>query len=355
MRVKLIGVSNQARKSECIARREQDRRRLIAAFLTHIGEAVHRQCARHLNVDSPHLSSVNSLNRQMTLKDAAAEISANLEYPACPLCRSDRREFRFRLQQPYNVVRCTECGLYYLYPRLIESAMQEAYRQPSYYEGGACGYADTSYTAQESALRATFKALLQNLAGRGLIGGDLLEIGCGYGFLLDEARSFFQRRVGTEFSPQGAEIARKAGAAVFVGGVEQIPPDAKFDCIIATQVIEHIYEPLPFVKQLVGHTKPGGHIILATPDIGGVLRKLMRRRWPSFKVPEHVLYFNYWTLSSLMYRAGLSDVHRLPYPHSFPLGLIAAKFRFKLPPWAGRFKVWVPATSVAAYGRVTNA
>ena len=237
-------------------------------------------------------------------------------------------------------------------PAAHQSAMQEAYRQPSYYEGGACGYADTSYTAQESALRSTFKGLLQNLAGRGLIGGDLLEIGCGYGYLLDEARSFFQRRVGTDFSPQGAEIARKAGAEVFVGGVEQIPPDAKFDCIIATQVIEHIYEPLSFVKQLVGRIRPSGHIILATPDIGGVLRKLMRWRWPSFKVPEHVLYFNYWTLSSLMYRAGLSDVYRLPYPHAFPLGLIAAKFGFNVPLWLGRFNVWVPATTVAAYGRV---
>jgi SAM-dependent methyltransferase len=288
----------------------------------------------------------------MTLKETAPENSEDLEYPACPVCGSDRREFGFCLQQPYKVVRCTECGLDYLYPRLIESAMQEAYRRSSYYEGGACGYADTSYTAQELALRTTFKALLHNLAGRGLIGGDLLEIGCGYGYLLDEARPFFQRRVGTEFSPQGAEIARETGAEVFIGGVEQIPPDAKFDCIIATQVIEHIYEPLSFVKQLVGRTKPGGHIILATPDIGGALRKLMRRRWPSFKVPEHVLYFNYWTLSSLMYRAGLSHVYRLPYPHAFPLGLITAKFGFKLPPWLGRFNVWVPATTVAAYGRV---
>ena len=290
----------------------------------------------------------------MTLKEAAVEIPANLEYPACPLCESDRREFPFRLRQPYNVVRCTECGLYYLYPRLIESAMQEAYRQSSYYEGGASGYADASYTAQESALRATFKSLLHNLAGRGLIGGDLLEIGCGYGYLLDEARSFFQRRVGTEFSPQGAEIARETGAEVFVGGVEQIPPDTKFDCIIATQVIEHIYQPLSFVKQLVDRTRPGGHIILATPDIGGVLRKAMGRRWPSFKVPEHVLYLNYWTLSSLMYRAGVSDTSRLPYPHAFPLCLIAAKFGFNLPPWLKHFNVWVPATTVAAYGRVTQ-
>ena len=291
----------------------------------------------------------------MTLKDPADEISANLEYPACPLCESDQREFAFLLHEPYRVARCVECGFHYLYPRLIESAMQEVYRESSYYEGGACGYADSSYTAQEFALRATFKRLLDNLAKRGLTGGDLLEIGCGYGYLLDEARSFFGRRVGTDFSHEGADIARATGADVFIGGIEQVPSEAKFDCVIGTQLIEHVYEPLSFVERLAGHTKSGRHIILATPDIGGVLRKVMGQRWPSFKVPEHVVYFDYQRLSSLMRRAGLDDVHRLPYPHAFPLGLIAAKFGFTIPPSVRRFKVWVPATTVAAYGRVTNA
>ena len=291
----------------------------------------------------------------MTLKEPAAEISANLEYPVCPLCESDRREFPFRLREPYRVARCIECGLHYLYPRLIESAMREVYCESSYYEGGESGYADVSYTAQEFALRATFKRLLHNLAKRGLTGGNLLEIGCGYGYLLDEARSFFGRRVGTDFSPEGADIARATGAEVFVGGVEKVPSEAKFNCVIGTQLIEHVYKPLSFLKRLVSHTKPGGHIVLATPDIGGVLRKAMGQGWPSFKVPEHVLYFDYQTLTLLMFRAGLSDVRRLPYPHAFPLGLIATKFGFKLPPWFGRFKVWVPATTVSAYGRVTNA
>jgi 2-polyprenyl-3-methyl-5-hydroxy-6-metoxy-1,4-benzoquinol methylase len=294
------------------------------------------------------------VKRQMTVKESIAETSANLEYPACPLCGSDRREFPFRLAEPYRVARCIECGLHYLFPRLIESAMQEVYRKSSYYEGGASGYADTSYSAQEFALRATFKRLLRNLAKHALTGGDLLEIGCGYGYLLDEARSFFGRRVGTEFSPEGAEIARGTGAEVLVGGIEQVPSEARFNCVIGTQLIEHVYEPLSFVKRVAGHTKAGGHIILATPDIGGVLRKAMGVRWPSFKVPEHVLYFDYRTLSSLMRRAGLNDVQRLPYPHAFPLDLIAAKFGFALPPWMGRFNVWVPATTVAAYGRTGN-
>jgi SAM-dependent methyltransferase len=290
----------------------------------------------------------------MRLQEKSEEISASLEYPACALCDSDRRQFPFRLHDPYRVARCAACGLHYLYPRLIESAMQEAYRQSSYYEGGACGYADTSYIAQEPALRATFKRLLHNLARRRLAGGDLLEIGCGYGYLLDEARLFFDRRVGTEFSPQGAEIARATDAEIFVGGIVHVPPGAKFDCVIATHVIEHVYQPLSFVKRLASHTRPGGHIVLATPDIGGVLRKLMGRHWPSFKAPEHVLYFDFQTLSSLMRRAGLNDICRLPYPHAFPLGLIAAKFALALPSLLAHLKVWVPATTVAAYGRVSN-
>ena len=282
-------------------------------------------------------------------------MSPSLEYPACPLCQSDERDIAFHLHDPHAVVRCAKCGLYYLYPRLVASAIEQVYQQASYYEGGSSGYSHASYTFQESALRATFKRFLHDLAARGLTGGQLLEIGCGYGYLLDEARSFFDRRFGTEFSPEGAKIARATGAEVFVGGVEQVPAELQFDCVVATQVIEHVYEPLLFVRQLMKHTVICGHIVLATPDIGGVLRKTMGRRWPSFKTPEHVVYFDFRTLSSVMRRAGLDAVRRLAYLHAFPLGLVAAKFGVTLPLWLARLNVWVPATTVAAYGTVRNA
>ena len=332
-----------ARESGVIAARENDANlRHGQRFCRRVDDFC-RFATRQRKVTSPV---------EMISQESTANVSAKLEYPACLICGSDRREFPFRLHDQYSVARCTPCGFYYLYPRVIEGAMQEAYRQPSYYEGGACGYADTSYTAQESALRATFKRLLHNLADRRLTGGTLLEVGCGYGYLLDEARPYFDHRVGTEFSPQGAEIARATGAEVFVGGIEQISAERMFDCILAIQVIEHVYQPLTFVKQLINHTQPEGHIIIATPDIGGVLRKAMGRHWPSFKVPEHVGYFDFRTLSRLMEKAGLSDVRQLPYPHAFPLGLITAKFGLNIPSALGCFKIWVPATTVAVYGRV---
>jgi predicted nucleic-acid-binding Zn-ribbon protein len=75
----------------------------------------------------------------MPLRESAVEIHADLEYPACPLCGNDRHDFPFRLSaigrirrgehELYRVARCVECGFSYLYPRLIESAMQEVYRE----------------------------------------------------------------------------------------------------------------------------------------------------------------------------------------------------------------------------------
>ena len=232
--------------------------------------------------------------------------------------------------------------------------MQLVYQDPTYYQGGQSGYSHTSYFDQEASLRATFKCVLRNLQRRGMTGGDLLEVGCGYGYLLDEAKDLFRQRVGTEFSPVAAAHARETGAQIFLGGVDQLPHDAMFDAALAIQVIEHIYDPVGFMKQLVSHIRPGGYVLLATPDIGGALRKTMGKGWPSFKVPEHVVYFDFQTLQRLMTGAGLTGVTRLPYPHAFPFGLIAAKFALSLPQTLSRINLWIPATTVAAFGRVTH-
>ena len=232
--------------------------------------------------------------------------------------------------------------------------MRRAYADDDYFEGGQAGYSDISYALQERALRATFKRLMRNLQKRNLTGGALLEVGCGYGYLLEEAKPFFSFRVGTEFSNQGVRLASARADIVYAGGVEQLPADLTFDCVIATHVIEHVYQPLAFVRRLARHTNPRGQVVLAAPDIGGYLRKLMGHRWPSFKTPEHVLYFDATTLSALMRQGGLIDVQSLPYPHAFPLALIASKLRLPFPAALGGANIWVPATTVALYGTVPH-
>jgi 2-polyprenyl-3-methyl-5-hydroxy-6-metoxy-1,4-benzoquinol methylase len=230
--------------------------------------------------------------------------------------------------------------------------MLKQYAHPSYFSDEAIGYSD--YQKQKESLRATFHNFMLNLKKHNLAGGALLEVGCSYGYLLEEAIGFFETRTGTEFMHEAAEQARKKADHVYEGGIDQIPANEKFDCIVAIQVLEHVYQPKSFLEKLRCHLLPTGKIILATPDIGSPWRRIMGHQWPSFKIPEHILYFDKRSLSSLMRQSGFIHINAIPYPHAFPITLAASKFKITLPRILNTFKIWIPATTIAMYGVISD-
>lgn len=274
--------------------------------------------------------------------------SAEIECTSCPLCHRGEQDTAYPKFYPFAVVRCRSCGLYYLSPRLTETTMLKMYRDNDYFEGKGVGY--ERYNEQEPSLRATFHHLMVNLKKLNLTGGSLLEVGCGYGYLLEEARGFFETRIGTEYSRQAVEQACKRADQIYEGGIDQIPGKDRFDCIMTIQVMEHIYQPRSFLENLCKHLKPGGKMVIVTPDMGCLWRRLMGHRWPAFKIPEHLLYFNKRSLYNLMREVGLVGVRALPYPHAFPLSLVAAKLNISLPSVLGRFILWIPAATLAMVG-----
>ena len=279
----------------------------------------------------------------------------DLESPVCPLCCKNSGEMLYEggSFKPYGIKSCSCCGLYYLSPRLKEEAMLAHYAKDQYFSGQNHGYSD--YVAQKPALHATFRRLMQTLAQRGQTGGSLIEIGCGYGYLLAEARPYFSRRVGTDFSPDAVRMAKVNADEVYQGGAEAVLGTEMFDCVIATHVIEHVYHPHAFIKMLLSRLRPGGCLMVAAPDMGSFWRKLLGRHWPSFKLPEHVLYFDRQTLVRLLEECGVERPVAIPYPHAFPLPLIASKFGLGLPDFMNRYKLWLPATTIAIMGVKGNA
>ena len=275
--------------------------------------------------------------------------SADLDLSPCPLCGSEERHENVYVFPPFAVARCRRCRLWYLHPRLAEPAMHAQYEADSYFEGGAAGY--SSYQAQERTLRPTFRRFLAELDRRGMTGGRLLEVGCAYGFFLDEARSRFTHRTGTDYSPAALEKARGRADHVILGGTAQIPAGELFDCIAVIHVIEHIYDPQDFLRTLAGHLRPGGWMVLATPDMGSPWRPLMRYRWPFFKIPEHVTYFDRRTLGDLLRRSGYETVQSLPYASVFSFDLIGEKLGIRMPAILRNRQLWLPATTIAAAGR----
>lgn len=274
----------------------------------------------------------------------------DFEFPDCPLCGNSESEamYQGRGFDPYSIRSCGRCGMSFLSPRPTELAMLSLYQVDDYFSSDEQGYAN--YAAQEPALRATFRRLLEHLASCGLTGGNLLEVGCGYGYLLEEAKPHFKRRVGTDFSAGAVEQARMRADQVFIGDISSVEDQLVFDCIIAAHVIEHVYHPYDFVKETIKRLRPGGALLLAAPDFGSYWRKLMGRRWPSFKLPEHILYFDKQTLPYLLVQGGLENIRPVPYPHAFPFGLIASKVGIRLHDIWNKYNLWLPATTVAFVG-----
>ena len=273
----------------------------------------------------------------------AAELSCNgepkrsaWEDGACPLCgarRIGRRLYRFELRArgalngpgEVGVVRCGRCGLGYLHPRLREETIHRVYADSSYFGAGIeFGYAD--YAGQETALRRTFRAFLRALQRRGHAGGRLADIGCGPGYLLAEAQPLFPVRMGTEMSPELARRASAVSDGVICGGPDDLADeDRRFDTVTAVSVLEHIYRPSVFLAACARLLTDDGVLVVVVPNLGSFWRRMMGRHWPSFKIPEHIAYYEGKTLEILAGRAGMEVAGAFPYHHFFPLGLILTK------------------------------
>jgi 2-polyprenyl-3-methyl-5-hydroxy-6-metoxy-1,4-benzoquinol methylase len=188
---------------------------------------------------------------------------------------------------------------------------------------------------------------------RGMTSGKLLEVGCGYGYFLDEAKDFFSFRAGTELSGKtGTHAQQMTGSEIFIGNINTLPSHFKsFDTIVLINVIEHIYAPVEFLQVLLQRLGDNGTIVIATPDIGSFWYTLMKKRWPSFKIPEHVVFYTEKTLFSLLERAGFHKIEKVPFQHAFPLNVIVSKLGIHSQKASCRKSIWLPRTMIALAGR----
>ena len=139
----------------------------------------------------------------------------------------------------------------------------------------------------------------------------VIDVGCGNGVLCAELANAGMSVVGCDTSESGIAIARANFPEVeFVQQSLYDPPgalgDRKFDAVIATEVIEHLYEPGALLRFASAVLKPGGHVILTTPYHGylknvaiAVLGKWDRHHAPNWD-GGHIKFFSRDTLRALL-------------------------------------------------------
>jgi 2-polyprenyl-3-methyl-5-hydroxy-6-metoxy-1,4-benzoquinol methylase len=142
--------------------------------------------------------------------------------------------------------------------------------------------------------------------------GTLLDVGCGRGRLHDELIDVFDRYVGVDivaFAGTPLEIRR-----VFADLDRRLPfLDGVADVTAAVETIEHLENPRAFVRELARVTRPGGLVLLTTPNQLSALSLLtlvVKRRFQAFQdvhYPAHLTALLEVDLRRIAAEAGLAE------------------------------------------------
>jgi O-antigen biosynthesis protein len=139
---------------------------------------------------------------------------------------------------------------------------------------------------------------------------DFLDVGCFEGGLLDRlAKETCWNLCGLELNARAVEITRQKGHRVRQGGAVDAPyavgPDVRFDVIFLGQTIEHLNEPMKAVRRLATLLRPGGVLILTTPNLDSAQIELFGPTWSHWHMPYHRYLFSRQSLKLLAESAGL--------------------------------------------------
>ena len=136
---------------------------------------------------------------------------------------------------------------------------------------------------------------------------NLLDRGCGCGFLLKEGKSFGWEVTGIEICEEEVEFAIKQfGVNVIKGNFLDLNIEGKFDVITMFDLIEHFTNPSECFKKCYSLLKENRFLIIATPDVEHQSVKKERKNWGHFKPPEHSFYFSLATLKEMCKKTGFT-------------------------------------------------
>jgi 2-polyprenyl-3-methyl-5-hydroxy-6-metoxy-1,4-benzoquinol methylase len=252
--------------------------------------------------------------------------------PRCILCGSAGISALSNIADPDGVIleswsfsKCPkpDCGLYWLNPAPLETELWKAYTSYHTHTRDTSGKLGRGFISLFS--RVIKLALLPIWLSNGLRqetrylkfmalkhdpAGKLLDVGCGAGRLLNRMRKLGWEVEGIDFDPQAAnKVTTRYGIKTHVGDLVDCKlPDAFFDAITMSQTIEHLAHPDSTLAECLRILKPGGKLIMTTPNVNSIAASEFGVWWRGWEAPRHLHLFSVQTLTHLTQRAGFEII-----------------------------------------------
>ena len=234
----------------------------------------------------------------------ANDIPQQLECLACGNAIS-LKNFHVGLGQLYSVLDCQDCGSGFTWPSpstdiSSEKLFESAYKSSRIKRRGTW--------LKEAELRVQWMQLYYPE-------GDLIELGAATGEFSKVAQDYGYEAIAIEPSQWAAQKARELHKSVFSGTLNQWSlknPGYRAGAICLWHVLEHIHNPLGFVKDCHDVLRMGGYIFGEVPNWAAVDAKQKGIEWDCADPDEHVIQFTPEGLEQLFSRAGFEVTYLLP-------------------------------------------
>ena len=139
--------------------------------------------------------------------------------------------------------------------------------------------------------------------------GRVLDVGCGNGEKLKILGDLGWMTEGIDTDECAAANARGKGLTVRTGTlVEQNYPEDSFDAVIMIDVIEHARNPRELLGECHRIVKPGGTLIVTTPNAASISRKLYGSDWRGLEPPRHLVIHTPSALRKISRDAGFGKI-----------------------------------------------
>jgi 2-polyprenyl-3-methyl-5-hydroxy-6-metoxy-1,4-benzoquinol methylase len=225
----------------------------------------------------------------------------------CLLCKSKKIERKFKRGDGLYVYKCDNCNIGFVNQRPFEKEVLQYYENSMFIR-------DINREFQESRKLKYEKTHLRRILKTKKNIHTVLDIGCGSGFFLYEAKKYGMKETGIDLSNQKVDYAKQIlGLNVKKCVIDEIEQNGSFDLITCIDVIEHVANPLSFFNTVAECLKEDGIIYLVTPNFDAA--KKYGDRWNGFHIDyEHLQYFNEKSLRYLADQCNLEigEIYYLP-------------------------------------------
>jgi SAM-dependent methyltransferase len=214
-------------------------------------------------------------------------------------------------------VTCARCGLTYVTPRLLDSALIAEVYDEGYWRSSAPkdrGYGD--YRRDAPLYLATYRRRLSVVRRHFARPGRVLDVGCAAGYFLSVMKDEGWDVTGIEPSDAIRPHAedRLGPGRVHGGFLGEVPlPEGSFDLVTMWDVIEHIPDAVGAARAVRRLLAPGGRFLIETQDVRSLAARALGKRWQHYKHAEHIYHFDRRTIADLLARAGFRVLENRPW------------------------------------------